>query len=99
MEVEVYEGELKEIRYIISLAKEDKDIRDLLFSEILKELDIFDEKLYEEKVKRVISEAKEDSKKKGILIDALLSDGEIYATLDEHFYRYFEEIGAIRGEI
>lgn len=95
---EICEGELKEIRYVISLAKEDKDIKELLLKE-LKELDIDDEELYEERVKRIIKEANEDSRKKAILIDALLTDGEIYATLDEHFHTYFEEIGEIRGVV
>jgi len=98
MELEVYEGELKEIRHIVSLAKEDKDIKELLLKEISTELDIeeIEEAVFEEKVKKIIEEAKGDSRKMNILIDMLLKDGEIYAILDEHFHTYFEEIGEIK---
>jgi len=94
----VMSEEIKEIDYLITLAKEDSEVKDVLLSRVLHEFDDLKEKqrtiFFEDMVSEICEIAKHDTAKKWYLLKQILE----YFTgeLEEHWYEYFASNGIIR---
>lgn len=100
--LETLEGEVREIDFVISLAEQDKAVKNYLLSEVIRKFEVEglkerqEQVFYEDKVAEVVELTRHEQSRVYAFVIKLLDTPEIEGLLMQHYADYFGSQGMMK---